>query len=351
MKISRIYRLLRLITMLQSKRNYTVDELADELEVSRRTVFRDLNVLEMAHIPYQFDPLAGGYSISQHFFLPPVNLTITEALAMLSLTGRLRTTSHVPLAAEAARAAVKLESVLPREIGQYVGTVLDRLSMQMTPTAGHERHEDIFNSLTQAVGDRHVCKVGYGSLYEGKDITTLLRPLRLVFIERAWYVIAYSELHKEIRTFKVVRIKSLSVLKRRFVQPEDVDLTEYFGDAWKMIPEGQMYDVHLHFAPRVARNVAEVRWHRSQTVHLNADGSSEFHVAVDGLGEITWWLLGYGDQVTVVSPPALAKRVADIAKAVVAKYDAVVPALPPGGKAGTRRQKKKPASKPTKGKN
>ncbi len=306
--------------MLQSNRGYTADELAEELEVSRRTVFRDLNALELAHIPYQFDAQAGGYSISQHFFLPPVNLTLTEALAVLGVTGRMRNTAHLPLAAEAARAAVKLESVLPRQIGQYVGTVLDRLSMHMAPATGHEAHEDIFNSLAQAVGERRICKLEYGSLYEGTTIETTVRPMQLVFVQRAWYVIAYSEMHKELRTFKVVRVKSLKVLKRQFTTPGELDLEEYFGDAWSMIPEGQTYQVHLHFSAKVARNVAEVQWHHSQTMHLNADGSGQFHVTVDGLGEITWWLLGYGDQVTVISPPHLAQRVTAVARSVLANY-------------------------------
>ncbi|RPI61897.1 MAG: HTH domain-containing protein, partial [Planctomycetaceae bacterium] len=88
MNVSRVYRLLRLITMLQSGRSYTVDELAVELEISRRTVFRDLNMLELAHIPYYFDDARQGYGISKHFFLPPVNLTLSEALAVLMLAGR-----------------------------------------------------------------------------------------------------------------------------------------------------------------------------------------------------------------------------------------------------------------------
>ena len=66
MKIARIYRLLRLITMLQGKRTYTAQELADDLDVSRRTVFRDLNVLEMAHVPYYFHSDTGGYRIDPH---------------------------------------------------------------------------------------------------------------------------------------------------------------------------------------------------------------------------------------------------------------------------------------------
>ena len=93
MSTSRIYRLLRLVTLLQGTRGQSVDDLARELEVSRRTVFRDLNMLELAHIPYYYDPDTGGYRISRHFFLPPVSLTLSESLAILMMTGRLRTSS------------------------------------------------------------------------------------------------------------------------------------------------------------------------------------------------------------------------------------------------------------------
>ena len=90
MRVSRIYRILRLITILQSGRSYSVDELAAELEVSRRTIFRDLNMLEMAHIPYYFDRERGTYRINNHFFLPPVNLTLDEALAVADLLKSVR---------------------------------------------------------------------------------------------------------------------------------------------------------------------------------------------------------------------------------------------------------------------
>ena len=88
MDVGRIFRLLRVITLLQGGRYPSASDLAGELEVSRRTVFRDLNVLEMAHIPYYFDPVQGGYQVNRHFFLPPINLTLTEALATILLAGR-----------------------------------------------------------------------------------------------------------------------------------------------------------------------------------------------------------------------------------------------------------------------
>ena len=87
-----------------------------------------------------------------------------------------------------------------------------------------------------------------------------------------------------------------------------------------MIPEGRVHDVHLHFAPKVAGNVAEVNWHHSQKVEWNDDGSIDFYARVDGLGEVCWWILGYGDQVRVVGPPELARRVAGVARSVAAQY-------------------------------
>ncbi len=320
MSISRIYRLLRLITILQSRRSCNVGQLADELEVSRRTVFRDLNMLEMAHIPYHFDDESGGYRISERFFLPPVNLTLTETLAMLVLAGRLRGADRVPLLAEAGRAALKLENALPGPIVQSVGSVIDKLSIAPGAMAGHEGLDAVFDDLRRAIVERRVCRLVYISFQERKQIVSNVHPLRLRFQGRAWYLIAYSVKHREVRTFKLGRIRKLTVTPRQFTDDHPVDAEEPFGQAWSMIPEGRLYDVHLHFAPKVAGNVAEVRWHDSQRVRWNDDGSIEFHVRVDGLGEITWWVLGYGDQVEVVAPKPLRRRVGEMAAAAARRH-------------------------------
>ncbi|MCJ7544692.1 MAG: transcriptional regulator [Phycisphaerae bacterium] len=318
--VSRVYRLLRLITMLQSGRSYTASELARELEVSRRTVFRDLNMLEMARVPYYFDADSRRYRIGQHFFLPPINLTLTEALALLTLTGRLRVSSQVPLLSQSTRAAMKLESALPSAMRQEVGNLIDRLSVRLGPTAAHRGLDAMFDDLAAATAGRKVCRMVYISFQERRQLALSVHPLRLVFVQRAWYLIAYSVRHREIRTFKLGRIRKLTVTSATFRSPADVDAETHFGEAWCMIPEGKLYDVHLHFEPKVAGNVAEVGWHRSQRVQWNDDGSMEFHVRVDGLGEITWWVLGYGDQVEVVAPPALRRKVAAVASTMAERH-------------------------------
>jgi len=121
------------------------DDLVRELEVSRRTVFRDLNMLELAHIPYYFDKERGGYHMGEHFFLPPVNFTLGEALAVLLLTGRLKGADGVPLLAEGARAAVKIESALPAAVREQVGGAIEHLGVTIGPVARHEGLEGMFD--------------------------------------------------------------------------------------------------------------------------------------------------------------------------------------------------------------
>jgi predicted DNA-binding transcriptional regulator YafY len=319
MSVSRVYRLLRLITMLQSGRSFTPDELALELEISRRTVFRDLNMLELAHIPYHFDADHGGYKISQHFFLPPVNLTLPEALAILMLTGRM-TGKHLPLLAQGSRAAMKIESALPPAIRQHVGSIVERMNFSLGPVSRHDGFETIFDQLAQALAQRSVCQLVYFSFQERKQLKVEIHPLRLVFHGRAWYVIAYSTLHREVRTFKLVRIRKLTVTRKVFPPRQEVDPDQYFGDAWSMIPEGKLHDVQLRFANKVAGNVAEVQWHKSQRMQWNPDGTMDFFARVDGLGEISWWILGYGDQVEVISPNELRRTLAGVATSMLQKY-------------------------------
>lgn len=319
MSVSRIYRVLRLITLLQSGRSFTADELSQELEVSRRTVFRDLNMLEMAHIPYYFDEDRKCYRISQHFFLPPVNLSLGEALAVLMLSGGLKSSSSLPLLSEGAKAAIKIESALPSAIRQHVGSVMDNIHFSLGPTSKHEALDGIFNDLAAAIAKKSICKIIYISFHEKKQLALQIHPLRLLFQNRGWYVIAYSPEHGQCRTFKLGRIRKLTPTVKTFSHVALAN-DNYFGKAWSMIPEGKLYDIHLRFSPKVAGNVTEVHWHDSQKVTWNKDGTADLFFTVDGLGEISWWILGYGDNVQVLSPTSLRKHMAEVCSRMLRNY-------------------------------
>ena len=109
-------------------------------------------------------------------------------------------------------------------------------------------------------------------------------------------------------------------LDEMFAAHPDFSIEEYLGNAWVMIPEGKKYNVELIFSPKVARNVAEVNWHKSQQCEFCKDGSLKFNVTVDGLSEISWWILGYGDNVRVIKPTKLAGMIKKTAENMIKLY-------------------------------
>jgi len=327
MEITRLYRLISLITLLRSGRRFDADGLAKELEVSRRTVFRDLNILTAAGIPYYFDEETGAYTIRHSFFLPAINLTIDEAMSLMLVTRKMVGTVPLPLFEQATQAAVKIESSLPSAIQDHCGSVLDHVEVRWPAIAGEGQLDEKFRTIRMAVERQRKILVQYESLYDGgnshplgKTIETIVSPYRLVFIHRAWYVIGHSSLHAEVRTLKLSRIVMAKLMEEMFVARPDFSLEEYLGNAWVMIREGKCYEVELIFSPKVARNVAEVNWHKTQKCEFLSDGTLRFTVTVDGLNEMSWWILGYGDQVTVKKPAAMIKIVKSMAERIVQKY-------------------------------
>ncbi len=323
MEVNRIHRPLKLITLLRSGRGLGVDSLAERLGVSRRTVFRDLKMLERAGVPYQFDRERSEYSISDTFFLPPLHLELEEAAALLLITRKFLSQQVHPLYRHALSAALKIESSLPASWIDHCGELLDGISIRWPPTSSTEIISDRFQSVQQAVAQHVLIKVKYDSVFDGKVIDILLKPLRIVFMSRGWYLIAHSFAHQEVRTFKIDRMTEVEVTDQDFKHDAHFNEEKHFGAAWQMIPEGRIFLVRLRFSPAVARSVEEVRWHTSQATKRLDDGRLFFQARVDGLSEITSWILSYGDQVEVLSPRTLRDRVRDKARRAVELADAL----------------------------
>jgi predicted DNA-binding transcriptional regulator YafY len=301
-KANRVSRIVQIMTTLQTGKGYAAAELSRLFGISRRTLFRDLKEIR---------------NIAEGGFLPPINLNLQEALGLLLLVHKMRRTIQLPFKHSALLAAMKIESALPPRVRRYCEHALAKISARTSPQApalGLPGLDSIFSMLQSAIAQQRKVHICYDSLFDGGTINCELSPYHLFYNQRAWYVVGHSSVHKTVRTFKLNRIKDAQILDDTFSDGDSFDLTEYIGRAWSMIPEGRIYNVRLCFAPKVANNVAEVQWHGTQKVLRNADGSATLEFRVDGLGEITWWILGYGDQVEVLSPATLRNKVAEIAR-------------------------------------
>ena len=322
MNLKRITRLLKLLQILQEGNGKNAAALAEACSVSRRTIFRDLETLRTAGVPLNFDRDNDQYSIESSFFLPPTNFTAEEALSIIALAGEMGSNSGVPFYEPARRAAFKLESSLPGALREELQTLTKAIHINLSPTNPLEGKEQVYQQLVDSIASRQVVRIEYDSFTEWEVITTKLRPYRLLFSQRSWYVIGRSSLHCEVRIFNLSRITSLKTLKEKYSIARGFNLNRYLGNAWNIIKEpGRDHNVIVRFKPLVARNVSEVVWHKTQELDFQEDGSVDFYCRVSGLSEIAWWIMGYGDQAEVVRPAKLRKIIAQRVARMHATYN------------------------------
>jgi len=297
MKQSRFTRVLGMLTTLQSGQHCRINNLAEKFGLSRRTLYRDLKELRDIGVPCHYDKKNHCYKMDPDFFLPAPSLSAQEALGLLLLVYKARNHINIPFKNSALIAAIKIESNLPTRVKRYCNSALQNISIKNHPQIRADLLDKIFEKLTKAILNKRVVNIHYYLPHEQKDMVTNLSPYHLMYNDHAWYVLGKSSLHRRIRTFKLNLIRELSTLDKCFIEDKKFDVHEHIGRAWSMIPEGRLYNIKLRFLPEIAHSVAEVQWHSTQTVAFKDDGSVIIEFRIDGLNEIIWWVLSYGDQI------------------------------------------------------
>jgi len=315
MKRNRTGRIIQLLAVLQTRHQYTAADLATVLGTSRRTVFRDLKSLQEAGVKYRFNQRVGCYATDSRFLLPPLALTLEEALALLLLVYKGRIHINFPLRQAALTAGLKVENNLRPEIRRYCACTLRTVSLQPDPMPVQELLDTTFSQIQKAIMVQRTISIHCYCPKEQREIDMELNPYHLLYSRHAWYLLGKSKADGRINSVKLSYIKNVRILDSNFIE-KPFDLRDYLGRAWSMLPEGRLYNIKLRFLPEVAYDVANVRWHETQIVHFEDDGSAIVEFRVDGLKEITWWILSYGDQVEVLAPRVLRQRIIQIAQRI-----------------------------------
>jgi len=320
--IKRIERLIKLLGLLQGGRPRNVESLATECGVHRRTIFRDLETFRRCGLQLTYDEERQGYILPAKHFLPPTNFTANEALALIVLCHEMGAREQLPFYEAVRSAAVKLENCLPSRLRDEISRVANAVRLRLEPSNPLEEHRDSYDQLVEAIARRRCVRIEYQPPGGGDSFSTKLSPYQLLFSRRSWYVIGRSSSHRARRTFNVGRIGTIEQLDEKYTVPKNFSVERCLRNAWHMIPEpGPDRKVVIRFDPLVASNVAEVMWHKTQETRFLDDGSLRFEVTVSGLWEISWWILGYGDQAEVLEPPELREMIAKRARNLAARYE------------------------------
>jgi proteasome accessory factor B len=318
---SRIHRLLKILTLIQGSDDWTARRLAQECGTTERTIFRDLKMLEGAGIPYFYDAERKCYGIQRDFFMPPVQLTLDESLALAALAEHCGGSEQVPFTKAASRAISKIRGQLPPTIRRELDTIESHVAIKLAAANPPEGSADVYETVRRALSSKRALRCEYESLSNGKtNGDFLFRPYALLFNQRAWYAIGFHSRRRAVRSLKLTRFTKLEPTDDEYAIPKDFSVAGHLGNAWRMIRGEKTYKVVLSFDKEFAETIADTHWHPTQDVEWNDDGSITFSAKVDGLEEIVWWILSMGPHCKVTSPPELARRVKSLAADIVKRY-------------------------------
>lgn len=326
-RYTRVHRLLRILTLIQSGPGWGPQRLADECAVTVRTIHRDMDELKAVGVPWTFDASSKGYVIDRAFFLPPVHLTLDEALALVALCEEVARNEQIPLLRPAWRAVVKLRSQLPESTRKQLAELGRFIAIRTARSMAGDDVADVYDKVQAAIESRSRLRCRYESNTGDEEGWFLFEPYVLFFSVRAWYVIGLHHgrgEHGALRCLKLSRFTGLELTDESFDGANGFSLDGYLGNAWRMIRGETDYHVAIWFDPAFANTISETQWHHTQEVEFCADGSAIFRCVVAGLDEIVWWVLSMGPHARVLEPAELAERVKTAAASVSALYEPTV---------------------------
>lgn len=312
----RMARVLKVLELIQSRGRWNAKAIADELDCSERTVYRDLDVLEFAGVPYYFDEADQCYRVRPDYRFPVFGLTEEEALGQ-ALATALTDSPGLDVGAGAAPTTRKLQVSSSEGIKEILADAAELISVFDLKLADHSKHRETLKTIQFALLEGRQVTGLYESPYEPEPARLRLHPYRLCLIKNAWYAIGRQDDLAEPRTYRVARFKTLRMLDQSADVPDSFDIKAYFGNAWAVFRGDKTYDVEIWFTPEAAKVVTETAWHHSQKVRSHKDGSVTLTFQVDGLEEVRNWILGWAGSTKVVKP-------ADLREMVVEKLQAAL---------------------------
>ena len=303
----RLARVMRVLQLIQGRACYDAGAIARELEVSERTVYRDLAVLELAGVPWLFDKTRQGYTVRPDFRFPTLNLTEDEILGQATAT--VLTQAAGLDVSPGARPTTEKLAATSDKAGRILREAQELIEVLDLKLADHRQHRELIRTVQWALLERKQLTGLYASPHEPRPVRLTLHPYRLALVKACWYVIGRPADGDQPRTFRITRFESLRMLDEPAEVPGDFDLRVYFGNAWAVYRGDVTYDIELLLTQDAADVVTETTWHHTQQVCRNKDGSVTLTFRVAGLNEIVRWVLGWGGRVKVVKPSELREMV------------------------------------------
>jgi predicted DNA-binding transcriptional regulator YafY len=313
----------QLIQLIQSPAGIAVDDAAEKLDCTVRTIWRDLQVLERAGFPLYGDKHADGrrsvLKLQEDFKAGlPVKLTLAETAALLMSRDLLRPASPPILGAAITSAFDKIGRALHRDARQLLDQMRESIGVRAVGAKLQAPAAEHVALIQRAMLERRRLDMRYYSMSRDEENRRQVDPYHLTVYDGGYYLVGYCHWRKTERIFAVERIRELGITATTFKVRAGFNAARYLGHAWGII-QGEIVPVRVIFSRGVARYIRDRIWHPSQELRDLPDGRLEVSLRVADTLEVRRWLLGYGLEAEVVAPAGLREALRDDAASLAQK--------------------------------
>jgi len=322
MQLSRppLERMLRIHDSLRRGALVNCTRLVEELEVSRKTIVRDIAFMrDRLDLPIEFDAHVNAYRYTSPVnAFPTVNVTEGELLALLVAQRALEQYRGTPFHRQLEVAFGKLAAGLRDRISFSPADELRAVSFRNIGLGKTDLA--VFNALSAAVLHQTEVTFAYRKPGTAQAAPRRVQPYHLANRENLWYLIAHDPERGALRTFALTRISAVTATKMGFRRPTDFSPEKFFANALGVLGGTGDWRVVIRFTSAAAERVREREWHESQELRELPGGALELRLRLGALEEVEQWVLGWGAAAEVVGPPELREKIRRTAAQLAATY-------------------------------
>jgi len=309
--------MLRIHQAIQSGTFPNASHLAAELEVSSKSIHRDLDFMrDRLQLPLEFDRRRLGYRYTEEVkSFPTLQITEGELFALVVAEKALQQYRGTSFEKPLLSAIRKMEQSLPDTISVNLAEVEKTISFRTRTESFIDLK--VFDTLAKATAARRQLELTYRKPGQQQIEQRIIDPYHLANINGEWFLFAYDHLRKDVRTFAPGRIKAVKATGKAFERSQRFSLEERLRDSFGVHSAEGKFEVAIRFDKEVADYVREKRWHDSQKLKELKGGEVELHLRLSSLSEVERWVLSWGANARVLSPKPLIDSVKQVARRIL----------------------------------
>jgi len=306
--------MLRIHQQLASKSYPNATKLARKLEVSTKTIHRDLDFMrDRMELPIEYDGAKFGYFYYEEVnAFPSLQITEGELVAMLIAEKALEqyrgTSFERPLVSALKKISESLPDTISFNLADWEQTISFRTTVE--PIIDLE----IFDSIAKATARHQQLRIEYRKPGRKQIENRVVNPYHFANINGEWFLFAYDHGRKDVRTFAPARIHTVKETGKTFPRPQKFSLEKRLRDSFGVHSAEGEFDVLIRLDASIADYIREKRWHASQKLVELPDGGLELRLKLSSLAEIERWVLAWAGRAVAIAPPELVTAVREGAR-------------------------------------